>query len=1068
MSKFYDPIASVAQEISDETCLLCFDEFQVTDVADAMILKMLFENLFLNSVVVVATSNRPPEDLYKNGLQRATFLPFIAVLKEYCQTVCLDSGIDYRQRDMPPARKLYYLTSEADVEADMDKLFDELAQQQNDITRPRILKVQGRKLRLSKTCGTLADLTFKELCDCPLGAGDYLELSRQFDTIFIRHVPQLTVKETNQARRLITLIDILYDNKVRVVILAQVPLDRIFVHGQQSLEDEGHRMLMDDLGLAKDAWRRLSIFTAEEEIFSFRRTLSRLKEMQTAQYWAKGDRTSASLNGAGSPRDPLVRGGAGIAHHSQVYVKVHAKLENGDKTQKVGPYVVSPFAKRTSDGIFQPVLTGYGLDLPRADLLHFLFSLGIPGSYYSNRRWRTGRVGFTPHSWGNLQHHYFARATTGDMLSHRDLICTRTMNRHRAGQVNFRKPESTDTDIIPEEEDDEEDTASSMTINASGTLNNTSIAGEDQNSPNGIADINAASLGQDNAGSPLSSKSPATAGSGASSNGLGSQQPRKSSSRRNAWGNLSYADLITKAIESTPDKRLTLSQIYDWMVRCVPYFKDKGDSNSSAGWKNSIRHNLSLHSRFIRVQNEGTGKSSWWMINPDGGKGGKAPRRRAVSMDNSNKYTKSRGRAAKKKAALQAAQEGGSESPSGLSKWPGSPTSRSSDELDAWTDFRSRTNSNASTISGRLSPILANPELDEVPDDESPLSPMLYSSPNSLSPSGGKPCPAELPLADMAGTMNLNDGLSDNLMDDLLDNINLTPPQQPSPGGAGGAGAQTGSAVGGGAIQRSPGFTFSSKGGGLGSPSGSYSNSIFGPPSLTGLRQSPMQTIQENKQATFSCISHFGNQTLQDLLNSETHSHADVMMTQSDPLMSQASASVTSQNSRRNLMLRNDPMMSFTAAQSNQGSPAGHGSLLLHQAQSQSPLTGGRAGLSASINGALGLANETNNLVSVKHQLQSPGGNSAMQVGSSDSSLYSSLNGSGICLPPMSQDKFPSDLDLDMFNGSLECDMDSIIRSELMDADGLDFDSLISAQNVVNLNVGSFTNAKQNPHWVPG
>ncbi|KAJ8270621.1 hypothetical protein GJAV_G00117230 [Gymnothorax javanicus] len=628
-------------------------------------------------------------------------------------------------------------------------------------------------------------------------------------------------------------------------------------------------------------------------------------------------------------------------------------------------------------------------------------------------------------------------------------------------ESNAGKPEPTDTDIIPEEEDDEEETVSSMATTASGTLSSTSIAEEDQNSQNGITpDINASCLGQDNAGSPLSAQSPTTSGSGASSNGLGSQQPRKTSSRRNAWGNLSYADLITKAIQSTPDKRLTLSQIYDWMVRCVPYFKDKGDSNSSAGWKNSIRHNLSLHSRFIRVQNEGTAKSSWWMINPDGGKGGKAPRRRAVSMDNSNKYAKSRGRAAKKKAALQAAQEGGSESPSGLSKWPGSPTSRSSDELDAWTDFRSRTNSNASTISGRLSPILANPELDEVPDDESPLSPMLYSSPNSLSPSGGKPCPTELPrLADLAGTMNLNDGLTENLMDDLLDNINLAPSQQQSPGGGSGAGGAAGGA--GGPIQRSSSFTFGSKGGGLGSSSSSFSNSIFGPPSLTGMRQSPMQTIQENKQTTFSCISHFGNQTLQDLLSSDTPSHADVMMTQSDPLMSQASASVSSQNSRRNHILRNDPMMSFTAAQSSQGSP-GHGSLLLQQTQSQnSLLSGGRTGLS--INGALGLANDTHNLVSVKNQLQSSGGNSAMQVGSLDSSLYTGLNGS--------QDKFPSDLDLDMFNGSLECDMDSIIRSELMDADGLDFnfDSLISAQNVVNLNVGSYASAKQTSQsWVPG
>ncbi|XP_036375643.1 forkhead box protein O3B-like [Megalops cyprinoides] len=145
------------------------------------------------------------------------------------------------------------------------------------------------------------------------------------------------------------------------------------------------------------------------------------------------------------------------------------------------------------------------------------------------------------------------------------------------------KPESTDADVNPEEEDDEEESTSSVAINASGTLSNTSITGEDQNSPNGVAEgINTISAGQENAGSLLSSQSPATTGSRMSSNGLGSQQLRKSSSCRTAWGNLSYADLITKAIESMPDKRLTLSQIFDWMVGCVPYFKDKEDSNSSA------------------------------------------------------------------------------------------------------------------------------------------------------------------------------------------------------------------------------------------------------------------------------------------------------------------------------------------------------------------------------------------------------------------------------------------------------------------------------------------------------
>ncbi|XP_038583080.1 forkhead box protein O3B [Micropterus salmoides] len=624
---------------------------------------------------------------------------------------------------------------------------------------------------------------------------------------------------------------------------------------------------------------------------------------------------------------------------------------------------------------------------------------------------------------------------------------------------NAVKPEINDTDIIPEEEDEEEDNATG--VNGSG------LATEDQSSNSPIADGALSSPGQESGSSPLSTHSPTAASGALTPSSLAAQQtPRKASSRRNAWGNLSYADLITKAIESAPDKRLTLSQIYDWMVRSIPYFKDKGDSNSSAGWKNSIRHNLSLHSRFIRVQNEGTGKSSWWMINPEGGKGGKAPRRRAVSMDNSNKYTKSaRGRAAKKKAALQAAAaaagEGGGDSPSGLSKWPGSPTSRSSEELDAWTDFRSRTNSNASTVSGRLSPILANPELDEVPDDEPPLSPMLYSSPGrALSPGNatttGKSVPTELPrLADLAGTMNLNDGLTDDLMDELLENINLVS-------------TVTGQV----ALNGSSGFNFGSKPNGLGSPSSTsspstnsssngggngFSNSIFGPHTTgSSLRPSPMQTIQENKQTSFSSISlsRFGSQTLQDLLNSDSHSHSDVMMTQSDPLMSQASAAaIISQNSRRGLMLRNDPVMTFGTTGGLQGS---QGEMLQSNNHNQSSLR--------SLNGGLNLANEANALANAKQQLLlSPlGGNgsTSMQI---DTSIF--LNGTvssgGIC-----QDRFPTDLDLDMFNSSLECDMDSIIRNELMDADGLDF----NFDSLANMNgVSNFTNTKQTSQsWVPG
>ena len=240
----------IAKEIAGDTRILCFDEFHVTDIADAMILGRLFTALFKEGVIVVATSNWAPDDLYKDGLQRDLFLPFIDLLKEQVEVVYLDSPIDYRTQFLAE-EGTYFTPLGAAAEKHADKLFADLTAGASPSHQEQI-EVKGRIIPVPVVAGGAARFHFSDLCEKPHGAEDYLAIAERYHTVFIERVPKMGYDRRNEAKRFMLLIDALYEARTQVVFTAATVPEKLYV--------------------------------GDDHAYEFERTVSRLNEMQSAAY----------------------------------------------------------------------------------------------------------------------------------------------------------------------------------------------------------------------------------------------------------------------------------------------------------------------------------------------------------------------------------------------------------------------------------------------------------------------------------------------------------------------------------------------------------------------------------------------------------------------------------------------------------------------------------------------------------------------------------------------------------------------------------------------------------------
>jgi peroxisome-assembly ATPase len=308
-----DAVPFVAADIAAHGNVLCFDEFQCTDVADAMILRRLLESLMGHGVVLVTTSNRHPDELYKNGIQRESFIPAINLLKRRLHVINLDSETDYRKIPRPPSG-VYHTPLDAHAAKHAEDWFRFFGDKDTPEPHTETQRVWGREIHVPRVSGRCAWFTFDELIGRPTGAADYIELVRSYDAFVVTDVPGMTYKQRDLARRFITFIDAVYESRAKLVLTTAVPLAELFVSSEEVKKDVldsdatgqkedgkaeiggedvstvnevmGH--LMEDPKQSAAELKKTNLFTGEEEAFAFARALSRLTEMGSREWVNRG------------------------------------------------------------------------------------------------------------------------------------------------------------------------------------------------------------------------------------------------------------------------------------------------------------------------------------------------------------------------------------------------------------------------------------------------------------------------------------------------------------------------------------------------------------------------------------------------------------------------------------------------------------------------------------------------------------------------------------------------------------------------------------------------------------